>query len=171
MGDFVKGAALESLSEDLRLGVVLHRKIDMFTDTHPLILDLKKQFPSTLRRMSGVILDVYFDYLLCHHWSRFCAEPLFAVLSQFYTELETCEVDLNDRFKGVKASLVEHRWLQNYQNRESFTATCKQIEKRLSKRIIFAEQADAYLKLSHHDIEEQFLAFYPQLMKHAHLHI
>lgn len=168
IGDFVKGAALETLADDLRLGVVLHRKIDVFTDSHSLIIDLKRQFPASLRRMSGVVLDVYFDFLLCRHWSQFSEMAQSEVLDRFYQELAASDLLLTDRFEQVKASLIQHRWLENYQHRESFVATCKQIEKRLSNRVIFAQEADAFLKLYDQSIEEQFLAFYPELIEHAH---
>ena len=37
LGDFVKNKDLEQLTPEVVLGVKLHRTIDVFTDTHPLM--------------------------------------------------------------------------------------------------------------------------------------
>ena len=43
LGDHVKGRlALQTLPDGLRSGVVLHRRIDVWTDAHPAVLDLAR---------------------------------------------------------------------------------------------------------------------------------
>lgn len=73
LGDFIKGSALDDLPLDLQHGVRLHRQIDTYTDTHPVVLALKQQFPKSIRRYSGIVLDIYFDHLLMQHWQQFSA--------------------------------------------------------------------------------------------------
>ena len=34
LGDFVKGSAINDYSEGIKAGIKLHRKIDLFTDSH-----------------------------------------------------------------------------------------------------------------------------------------
>ena len=79
LGDFVKGDLYswtrdghnETLPDVLLKGIRLHRSVDNYTDSHNTNQYLRALFPKPLRRMSGIILDVYFDHLLCQHWSRF----------------------------------------------------------------------------------------------------
>jgi acyl carrier protein phosphodiesterase len=168
LGDFVKGAQILTLDEDLQQGVRLHRKIDSFTDRHTSVVALKKQFPSSLRRMSGVILDVYFDHLLCHHWSLYCGEAMDEVLAEFYQQLTSRSVPVENRFATVRSSLLNSKWLQNYRQRSGFVGACYQIEKRLGNRIQFAAQADQYMAINHDVVEQQFMTFYPQLMQYSH---
>ena len=35
IADHVKGKAIESYSDGIRAGIMLHREIDVFTDSHP----------------------------------------------------------------------------------------------------------------------------------------
>jgi len=107
LGDFVKGNDLQALRLSIQHGVRLHRKIDSFTDSHVLIADLRRQFPRQLRRMSGIVLDIYFDHLLCLHWSKFNHENLQTTLDDFYARLAKVEVPLITRFPMVKARLLE----------------------------------------------------------------
>ncbi|WP_338063738.1 ACP phosphodiesterase [Alteromonas flava] len=98
LGDFVKGSDLTRFPHELQTGIRLHRAIDSYTDSHPVISQLREHFPPALRRMSGIIIDVYFDHLLCRHWSRIESTQLEHVLAKFYAEINTTNVQLNSRF-------------------------------------------------------------------------
>ena len=43
LGDFVKGNQLDKYPKGIRDGILLHRKIDHFTDNHPVVLESKKR--------------------------------------------------------------------------------------------------------------------------------
>ncbi len=71
LGDFVKGHTWQKLTADWQVGILLHRKIDSFTDQQLAKMNAFTYFSTPLRRYSGIALDVYFDYLLSRHWARF----------------------------------------------------------------------------------------------------
>jgi len=169
MGDFVKGSDLEHLPDAIAQGVRLHRKIDSFTDSHPIIIQLRESFPASLRRMSGVVIDVYFDHLLCLHWSRVSEVELDTMLNLFYQELAAKHVVLASkktqlRFAAVKQGLLTHQWLQDYAQREHCIRAFFSIEKRLGNKISFAKQADIFLAQKHDDLQQAFIQFYPLLL-------
>jgi acyl carrier protein phosphodiesterase len=165
LGDFAKGSRLENLPEDIQYGIRLHRSIDSYTDQHKKIISLREQFPASLRRMSGVVIDIYFDHLLCSHWSRFNDLPLPHTLAAFYQELQTRTVQVGGRFLAVKQGLLAHRWLEDYHHRESCTRAFYQIEKRLKGKVSFAQTADTFISQQHDAFEETFLLFYPELIQ------
>ena len=74
-GDFIKGSLPLSLTE-FQLGVVLHRKVDRFIDSHPDLKALSRQFPKGYRRTAGILLDMAFDHYLAQHWEQFYPQPL-----------------------------------------------------------------------------------------------
>jgi acyl carrier protein phosphodiesterase len=167
LGDFVKGSDLSHFSSDIQQGIRLHRSIDTFTDSHDQISYLKRQFPRTIRRMSGVVIDVYFDHLLCRHWHRFTDHSIDIVLPKFYSELSSHRLKVDGRFKAVEKSLLQHRWLADYVERDSCIRAFYQIERRLQHRVTFAAEANQHLN-NHHDVLEQtFFSFYPDLIKYA----
>lgn len=72
LGDHVKGRAeLDELPADWAAGVVLHRRIDSFSDAHPAVTGVLETLESPWRRYGGVILDVLFDHMLTRHWQHF----------------------------------------------------------------------------------------------------
>ena len=64
-------------------GILLHREIDHFTDTHPIFretVDLIRP----LGRYSGIMVDMYYDYLLASDFERYSnGQSSRQILTQF----------------------------------------------------------------------------------------
>ncbi|MDU0353494.1 ACP phosphodiesterase [Paraglaciecola aquimarina] len=166
LGDFVKGSDLAYLPSELELGIRLHRGVDKFTDSHPLVRQLKQAFPRNLRRMAGVIIDIYFDHLLLNHWHLFSTQSYQSLFSQFYAELETFSLP-DPHYTQQASRLISTRWLKEYQHEETcYRAFCS-IEKRLKGKIKFAEQAQVFIIHNRQQLATSFLQFYPDLLNHG----
>jgi acyl carrier protein phosphodiesterase len=70
LGDFWRGAPDPSWPAAVRGGVLLHRKIDVYTDSHPDVATARTLFERPWRRYSGILLDIYFDHVLARDWPR-----------------------------------------------------------------------------------------------------
>jgi acyl carrier protein phosphodiesterase len=165
LGDFVKGSDLSHLNDEHQLGVILHRKIDSFTDTHGQVKALRNLFPKSIRRMSGVVIDIYFDHLLCAHWTRFSEPALDNLLEHFYIEIQDYPNNISDRFTHVRHGLLTYRWLADYQHSENCERSFLQIEKRLTNRVIFANEAMQFIQQNESELQARFLDFYPELIE------
>lgn len=86
LGDFWRGAPDPHWPARIRAGVVLHRKIDVYTDSHADVAAARALFAPPLRRYAGILLDVYFDHVLAANWPQHAREPL-ATLSARVEEL------------------------------------------------------------------------------------
>lgn len=77
VADFVRGRrAPPDMPTDMWHGVLLHRRIDAFTDAHAEVAAARTRFRPPLRRLAGILLDVTFDHLLADDWSRYARRPL-----------------------------------------------------------------------------------------------
>jgi acyl carrier protein phosphodiesterase len=168
LGDFVKGSHLSHLRDEHQLGIRLHRKIDSFTDSHAQVKALQNLFPKTIRRMSGVVIDVYFDHLLCAHWDRFSEQDLDKLLNQFYAEVQDYRDNISERFDLVRHGLLTYRWLTDYQHSKNCERSFLQIEKRLRNRVIFAHEAMQFIQQNESELQIRFLDFYPELIEFSH---
>lgn len=163
LGDFVKGSDLSSFSAQIQQGIELHRAIDSFTDNHPVTVNLRQCFPSEVRRMAGVIIDVYFDHLLCKHWQNYSSESQNKVLDGFYTELESTKLSVSTRFKRVKQGLIEYRWLAEYIEVDAVIRAYRSIEKRINSKITFADRAADLIIKRETELQSAFAQLYPEL--------
>lgn len=63
-GDFVKGPLQGLYDPRIEAAIALHRRIDMYTDRHPLVDIALSRFSTVRRRYAGIVLDVFFDHCL-----------------------------------------------------------------------------------------------------------
>tara|TARA_R110000868_G_scaffold235068_2_gene488798 strand:- start:5335 stop:5895 length:561 start_codon:yes stop_codon:yes gene_type:complete len=167
LGDFVKGSQLQHLSFEIEQGIRLHRSIDVFTDSHPLIIALRQCFPSEIRRMSGVIIDIYFDYLLMQTWDQYSNKHFNSVFTQFYQQLEQFSLPDNLHFNKQAERLKTQQWLNRYINIETCFQAFLSIESRLKNKVIFAEEAQSFLLQNADQLESSFQQFYPECLDHG----
>lgn len=82
LGDIVRGSDLSAYPDDIRLGIRIHRRVDVLTDHHPLLQQRRQTFAPAARRYAGIVLDLAGDYALAQDWSHCCDEPLAAFCSR-----------------------------------------------------------------------------------------
>src|SRR5215470_5364172 len=103
LGDFWRGAPDPAWPAGVGAGVVLHRKIDVYTDSHPVVAEARALFGAPWRRYAGILIDIYFDHALARAWPRHGPEPLEAFSARIGGLLERhhdwLPADLN-RFAG-----------------------------------------------------------------------
>ena len=63
LSDFVKGEGPRAYPPDVRDEIVLHRHVDVFTDSHPAVRAALARFAPERRRFAGLARDGHFDHL------------------------------------------------------------------------------------------------------------
>lgn len=160
-GDFVKGPLAGQWPADVEAAIRVHRRIDAFTDGHPLIHLAKTRFPQERRRMAGVLLDVFFDHCLARDWARFSDEPLEHFTQRVYGVLG-CTPGLPERLARIAPRMSAQDWLGSYLQFEVLQDVLHGMSRRLSRPALldgaWADLERLYLPLS-----ADFREFYPQL--------
>jgi acyl carrier protein phosphodiesterase len=164
LGDFVKGSQLSDYPTNVQHGIKLHRKIDVYTDQHPEVLNLKKLFPAELQRTAGIALDIYFDHLLLNNWHKFSTRPIEQLFTHFYQQLNATELQVSERFLRVKFNLLKHKWLNDYHQEPACLRAMFSIEQRFSKKVTFASSSYQLLCENRSMVEQSFLRFYGELL-------
>jgi len=70
MTDVLKGHRWPGMSDDFLAGIDCHHEIDYFTDRNA-IVDRSKSRLKGNPRLRGIVMDVYYDYLLTLHWANY----------------------------------------------------------------------------------------------------
>ena len=116
IGDHVKGKiVLEQYSKGIQNGIMLHRKIDGYTDTHSATQRAKLLFREDYGLYSGAIMDTLFDHYLANDPKYFATqEALLDFAITVYRQLEKNESYFPPKFAGYFPFMKEHNWLYNY---------------------------------------------------------
>lgn len=160
-GDFVKGNLRGQFTPQIEAAIQLHRRIDVFTDRHPLVERSLSRFSLTRRRYAGIALDVFFDHCLARDWTLYSDRPLDEFTAEVYRVL-TAEPELPGRLQEVVAHMVSHDWLGSYRDFAILETVLKGISRRLSRP---EELADTMreLQMLYEPLSDDFRLFYPQL--------
>lgn len=116
IGDHIKGnEALLALPPGIQKGVLLHRKIDSFTDTHPAIAKCKTYFREAYRLYAGAFVDSMLDHFIANDPQCFESEGhLFDLTQRTYDTLAAHRSVLPEKFKMVFTHMQADNWLYRY---------------------------------------------------------
>lgn len=166
-GDYFKGPLAGQLPRGIERGVQLHRAIDGFTDRHPEVEALRREFPDELRRYAGILIDLSFDHFLSLHWETFGEQALASFNTGVYRSLELQSRHLSPGALRMYNRLVEHDLLGLYQHWETIPASAERIGERFRRHNPFRDVA-SQLQPKKDRLEAAFLNFYPDLQDFAH---
>lgn len=164
-GDFVKGRLEGRYSPKLLDAIQLHRQIDAFTDSHPVVLRALGRFPAQRRRYAGIIVDVFFDHCLARHWADYSDVPLRQYTAGVYRVL-AAEPELPGRLARMAPYMIADDWLGSYQEFAVLEQVFNGISRRLSKpEGILGAMGE--VRALYEPLTEDFREFYPILQSFA----
>ena len=167
-GDFVKGNPDGLYNPEVVRGIRLHRFVDSYTDSHPLIKSIKPLFSDELRRFSPISLDMFWDHCLAKHWPRFHGDNLsdFSLQAQLTIAKESAELTapLPERFEKVSQLVWQGKWFEHYADIKNIDFALQRIA---SRRPRMAPLADTHITLVEHydQLTEVFFELYPDVLQ------
>jgi acyl carrier protein phosphodiesterase len=162
LGDFVKGAAKNNYSPVIQRNIELHRRIDSFTDAHPIVRASKAAFTAERRRFAGVLLDVFFDHYLAKHWDNFSTIELKSFTTNVYAALHAHHELLPEKLQRMLPFMRAEDWLGSYRKIEWIEVTVQRMSRRLSRGEMLANGGEE-LRRNYERFEADFMMFFPDL--------
>ena len=166
IGDFVKGRSHENYPTRIQEGIILHREIDSFTDSHPAFLETVELMRPVFSRYSGIIADMYFDYFLASDFNRYSPErSLSRFTADFYLSVVLNYKWLPERVKGFIFHFIGTNRLKQYASYEGLQGSLH-IMSLYKTSAINPELSIAFLKQNEETLRNHFQAFMPEVSSH-----
>lgn len=162
IADGIKGNKWNLFPESIAKGILMHRHIDSFTDTHAITAQSKKMLYPQFGKWSGVIVDVFYDHFLAKHWFLFHHQPLKIFTEETYKILFKNWDILPERNQKLLEYMSHDNWLLHYATIEGieFALTGMSQRRALGSGI---EKAPAFLLQHYAAFEKHFLLFMPEI--------
>lgn len=163
IADFVKGrAALSQFEPEIIRGIELHRAIDEFTDTHPVVSISKNRLRLKYRHYSGVIVDVFYDHFLAREWSSYHYELLPDFADKAYNTIQAYNSVLPPDVKYMLPYMIKGNWLVNYSKLEGIHRALSGMSRRTPYESKM-EESVVDLERDYEEYKKEFEVFFPQL--------
>lgn len=167
LGDFVKGKAYEKYPEPLKTGILLHREIDSFTDSHPIFCETVDILRPTFSRYSGIMADLYYDYCLATDFEKYSPnKSLDNVARNFYITTIINYRNLPDRVKSFIFHFISTNRLKKYSTMEGLEDSLRIMSEKKSSAIN-PKLSIEFLKDNETIIRDKFNAFMPKVINFA----
>ena len=166
LGEFVKGGIGERYHPQIRRGILHHRKIDAYTDTHPVNLAGKRRFGHEFRRFAGIITDVTYDHFLARDWSDYCHISLPQFIASTYRILSDHVQVFEGRSQHVMLRMIEQDWLSAYAHRETVGGALAGVSRRLSRPNPLGAAMTEVDRL-YDSLRHDFRLFFPELLTYS----
>lgn len=162
VADFIKGKELNRYHGEIFIGILLHREIDAFTDSHPLVRAGQSYLRPRFRHYSTVITDIFFDYFLGKNWKKFSNIPLEDFVNQTYNTLESQSGLLPESFTKMFYWMKNQNWLYHYREIEGIQRALTGLTSRTTFDSKMNEAPEVLLE-KEAEFELIFFAFFKEL--------
>lgn len=163
LADYLKNKEVALLPRPIQEGIRMHRKIDAFTDKHPVV----HQGVLRLRRKHGkfapVVLDICYDYILVKNWSRYSAVAIHDFTKEMYAILEDHISIMPSFLQQHLPKMIADDWLVKYGTEPGLRFTFSRMEKRTKFPEYFKGAVDHFFE-DYELYEQEFNVFFPDLL-------
>jgi len=161
--DHIRGNKFGHLPIKIQKGILLHREIDTFTDSHPTVRKSSKRLHKNYSHYSRVIVDIYYDHFLAKNWSDYSEVPLDEYVENFYNLLEDNYDVLPMATKRMMPYMMADNWLLNYANLAGINNVLHGMNRRTKNK---SRMNFAILDLEEHytEFENEFTSFFEELI-------
>jgi len=166
MADPIKGSDYKNYPGDYRRGIILHRKIDTFSDSHPIVHQSTHRLFKKFRHYNAVINDVFYDHFLAKNWEKYHPQDLAEYVQDFYALLEKDYEILPKKIQHLLPYMKAQNWLLSYKD----VSGIEKILSQMSSRIQADFQLNDGIKIleNHYDdFESEFTLFFDDIQNYV----
>jgi acyl carrier protein phosphodiesterase len=163
LGDYVKGLLKGNYIPEIERGIRLHRAIDKFTDSHPIVKQSHRLFEPEFYRYGGIMTDIIYDYMLAQSWHDYYDRQLDEYSRDTLGSLLTHKEHLPPAAYQTASRMFAHNSMAGYGNEAFIERSFDFISTRLTRA---NPLATAFSQFAPHRqaLEADFRAFYPELI-------
>jgi len=172
MADYFPGQDMGSFPRGIRYGLLQHRAIDAFTDSHPAFVSCRRAISAAgaPRFTAGILADIFWDYVLASEWDLWgaplCGLGLEPFCREAYARVGRAGEFHSPGFAAVFRFLSEGSWLSSYARSDAIEKTLSMLSERMSGRPDLASCAGMLVSLDR-ELRGGFAEFWPRLLDYA----
>lgn len=163
IADMLRGKEIYQYEKGILDGIHLHKKIDEFTDDHPLVKECVELIKPTQGRYATVVVDIMFDHFLGKNWNEYHQTPLDEYAQHVYGVMDNNFIILPEKFQLMLPKMKKENWLYQYQYIYGMQKAFEGISRRASFNSNMEFAVDD-LKTNFEILEQNFKGFFKDMI-------
>lgn len=164
--DIAPPSVLSPLPPDFQRGIAQHKRIDAFTDSHPIVRRSISRIEPSLRRYGPIIVDLFYDHFLACSWRNYSNSDLRAFADEFYASIDDFRAVLSGPLYDRLSHIRQGDWICSYNTLGGMATVLTRFSKRLRRPINLADAAET-LEENYEAFGTDFRIFFPELGAHV----
>ncbi len=166
IADGIRGNDYKKFPKDIQTGILLHRRIDTFTDAHKTVRQSTKRLHKNYSHYSGVIVDILYDHFLAKNWKTYSDIPLAKYIDEFYDTIEDNFDILPLRVQKMMPYMIANNWLLSYASIDGISKVLDGMNRRTQNRSKM-NLAVNELEEFYEEFETEFTKFFKELIEYS----
>ncbi len=166
IADGIRGNDYKKFPKNIQTGILLHRRIDTFTDAHKTVRQSTKRLHKNYSHYSGVIVDILYDHFLAKNWKAYSNVPLAKYVDDFYNLLEDNFEILPVRAQKMIPYMIANNWLLSYASIDGISKVLEGMNRRTQNRSKM-NLAVNELEEFYDEFETEFTKFFSELIEYS----
>jgi acyl carrier protein phosphodiesterase len=164
IADSVKGSAFKNFPEQIQKGILLHRAIDFYSDSHPVFGKSVERLRPNYKKYSGVIVDIFYDHFLAKNWKDYSDKPLEQFTSEVHSLMLKNILLIPEKSLMFLKYAIRTNRLVSYASVEGISEVLYGMSRR-TKFNSNMEFATEDLKTNYSEFENEFKIFFEEMRK------
>ena len=163
IGDYIKGNHYSDYPELIRQGIVMHRDIDRFTDSHKIVKETNHLFTERYHKYSGIVTDILYDHYLANLWNNYSADNFNFYIKGIYHLLKDKWEIIPLEMQEFASRCMENNWIKSYAEINGIG----RILWMMSQRTTLPDESKFAIEILNSKytlIEDMFKEYFPQLV-------
>lgn len=162
VADFILNKEVKNFSNGVQRGILLHREIDSFTDSHKEVRKGTKRLQKNHGKYSPVVIDILYDYVLANNWDKYHGLSLEEFAFETYDKLNKHIALFPPKLQRRLPLMIGDNFLMKYKSKDGLLFALSSMDKRTKFPSNFISAIDQ-LENEWELFNSEFNAFFPDV--------
>ena len=169
IADNIKGNNYKKFNINWQKGILLHRFIDSYTDSHYIFREHSKLFFDSHRHYSRVLIDIFYDHFLAKNWKKYSHISLENFEFDFCKSLAKNLNKFPNEMSNKIRFFICQKWFTKYSSIKGLIYILEKMDNKTQYESKFVTSIEKFISFAP-EMESQFFIFFEDMINNVNIY-
>ena len=169
IADNIKGNNYKKFNINWQKGILLHRFIDSYTDSHYIFREHSKIFFNSHRHYSRVLIDIFYDHFLAENWKKYSQISLVNFEYDFCKSLTKNLNKFPNEISNKIRFFINQNWFTKYSSIKGLIYILKKMDNKTQFDSNLVTSIEKFISFAP-EMETQFFIFFEDMINNVNIY-